>query len=133
MISLVLVLKIFSKLFVGKKPPDEINVIAKLNELNDRIFIIFKIIKIINVRNVYKIKILIDCFKVSEVLNDKKLVKDFFKLTSKISIKRIIENKKYNPPIHCDEDLHNIKLSSRCLTFEKIEKPVEVKPDTASK
>jgi len=127
------VLKIFSKLFVGKKPPDEINVMAKLNELNDRMFIIFKIIKITNVRNVYKIKILIDCFKVSEVLNDKKLVKDFFKLTSKISIKRIIENKKYNPPIHCDEDLHNIKLSSRCLTFEKIEKPVEVKPDTASK
>ena len=133
MISLVLVLKIFSKLFVGKKPPDEINVMAKLNELNDLMLIIFKIIKITNVRNVYKIKILIDCFKVSEVLNDKKLVKDFFKLTSKISIKRIIENKKYNPPIHCDEDLHNIKLSSKCFTFEKIEKPVEVKPDTASK
>ena len=133
MISLVLVLKIFSKLFVGKKPPDEINVMAKLNELNDRMFIIFKIIKIINVRSVYKIKILIDCFKVSEVLNDKKLVKDFFKLTSKISIKRIIENKKYNPPIHWDEDLHNIKLSSICLMFEKIENPVEVKPDMASK
>ena len=133
MISLVLVLKIFSKLFVGKKPPDEINVMAKLNELNNLMFIVFKIIKITNVRNVYKTKILIDCFKVSEVLNDKKLVKDFFKLTSKISIKRIIENKKYNPPIHCDEDLHNIKLSSRCLTFEKIENPVEVKPDTASK
>ena len=133
MISLVLVLKIFSKLFVGKKPPDEINVMAKLNELNDLMFIIFKIIKITNVRNVYKIKILIDCFRVSEVLNDKKLVKDFFKLISKISIKRIIENKKYNPPIHCDEDLHNIKLSSRCLILLNMVKPVEVKPEIDSK
>ena len=34
------------------------------------------------------------------VLNDKKFVKDFFKLLSKISINKIIENKKYNPPIH---------------------------------
>ena len=133
MISLVLVLKIFSKLFVGKKPPDEINVMAKLNELNDLMLIIFKIIKITNVRNVYKIKILIDCFKVSEVLNDKKLVKDFFKLTSKISIKRIIENKKYNPPIHCEVDLQINKGSSTFLTSSIIVKPVEVKPAIASK
>ena len=133
MISLVLVLKIFSKLFVGKKPPDEINVMAKLNELNDLMFIIFKIIKITNVKNEYNIKTLNDCFKVSEVLNDKRLVKGFFKLTSKISIKSIIENKKYKPPIHCDEDLHSIRLSSRCFILSKIENPVDVKPDTDSK
>ena len=38
--------------------------------------------------------------KVSDTLNDKKFVKDFFKLLSKISISKIIENKKYNPPTH---------------------------------
>jgi hypothetical protein len=63
--------KIFDKLFVGKKPPDEIIVIAKLNELKDLILEIFKIIKIPKVRAIYKINILVDCFKVSEVLNDK--------------------------------------------------------------
>jgi len=63
--------KIFDKLFVGKKPPDEIIVIAKLNELNDLILEIFKITKIPKVRIVYKINILVECFKVSEVLNDK--------------------------------------------------------------
>ena len=63
--------KIFDKLFAGKKPPDEIIVIAKLNELKDRILEIFKIIKIRKVSAIYKINILVDCLKVSEVLNDK--------------------------------------------------------------
>ena len=63
--------KIFDKLFVGKKPPDEIIVMARLNELKDLILEIFKITKITKVRAVYKINILADCFKVSEVLNDK--------------------------------------------------------------
>ena len=53
-----------------------------------------------NVNNIYKINIFDDCFNVSDVLNDKKFVKDFFKLLSKISINKIIENKKYSPPIH---------------------------------
>ena len=44
---------------------------ARLNELKDLIFEIFKITKITKVRVVYKINILVDCFKVSEVLNDK--------------------------------------------------------------
>ena len=74
-----------------------------------------------------------DCFNVSEVLNDKKFVKDFFKLLSKISINNTIEIKKYNPPIHCDEDLHNIKLSSMCLILLNMVKPVEVKPEIDSK
>ena len=47
-----------------------------------------------NVNKIYKINILDDCFKVSDVLNVKKFVKDFFKLLSKISINKIIENKK---------------------------------------
>ena len=63
--------KIFDKLFVGKKPPDEIIVMARLNELKDLMLEIFKITKITKVRTVYKINILVDCFKVSEVLNDK--------------------------------------------------------------
>jgi hypothetical protein len=42
----------------------------------------------------YNKKILKDCFKISALLNDIKLVKDFLKLVSKISINKIIENKK---------------------------------------
>ena len=99
-ISLVFVLMIEDKLLTGIKPPDEINVIAKLNESKDLKSKIFKITNIKNVNKVQRINILDDCFKVSDVLKDKKLVKDFFKLLSKISINNIIENKKYKPPIH---------------------------------
>ena len=113
--SLVFVLMIEDKLLTGIKPPDEINVIAKLNESKDLRSKIFKITNIKNVNKVQRINILDDCFKVSDVLKDKKLVKDFFKLLSKISINNIIENKKYKPPIHWEDDLHNIKLSSKCL------------------
>ncbi len=74
-----------------------------------------------------------DCFRISEELNEKKFVIDFFKLSSKTSIKIIIENKKYKPPIHCDVERHKIKLSSKCLILSNIEKPVEVKPEIASK
>ena len=99
-ISLVFVLMIEDKLLTEIKPPDEINVIAKLNESKDLRSKIFKITNIKNVNKVQRINILDDCFKVSDVLKDKKLVKDFFKLLSKISINNIIENKKYKPPIH---------------------------------
>ena len=99
-ISLVFVLMIEDKLLTGIKPPDEINVIAKLNESKDLRSKVFKITNIKNVNKVQRINILDDCFKVSDVLKDKKLVKDFFKLLSKISINNIIENKKYKPPIH---------------------------------
>ena len=50
-------------------------------------------------------------------------------LFEKISIKK---NKKYNPPIHCDEDRQSIRVVSRYLIFLKIENPVPVIPDTAS-
>ena len=99
-ISLMLLFTIADKLFAGKKPPDEINVIARLNESKTLKSKIFKITKILKVNKIYKINIFNDCFSVSEVLNDKKFVKDFFKLLSNISINKIIENKKYNPPIH---------------------------------
>ena len=45
----------------------------------------------------------------------------------------IIEKRKYKPPIHCDDDLHKIRLSSKCFIFSKIVKPVDVKPEIDSK
>ena len=121
------------KLLDGKKPPEEITVIAKFNELNILMSKIFKITKIPNVNNEYKKKIFNDCFNVSDLLKDIKLVNDFLKLWSNMSIKRMIENKKYNPPIHCEADLHKIKLWSIWLILLKIVKPVDVKPEIASK
>jgi hypothetical protein len=86
--------RIFDKLFVGKNPPDEIIVIARFNELNVLTLKKFNIIKIKNVKTEYNKRILKDCFRVSALLNDIKFVKDFLKLLSKISISKIIENKK---------------------------------------
>tara|TARA_Y100000590_G_C15678366_1_gene998847 strand:+ start:621 stop:959 length:339 start_codon:yes stop_codon:yes gene_type:complete len=91
---------ILSKLFNGKKPPEEIKVKEKLKASKVLRSIIFKIIKITNVKKEYNIKTFNDCFKVSDVLNDKKYVNDFFKLLSNTSINKIIEKRKYNPPIH---------------------------------
>ena len=54
----------------GKKPPDEMIVRAKFKESNVLIEKIFKIINIIIVNDEYKIKILIACFKISELLKD---------------------------------------------------------------
>ena len=42
----------------------------------------------------------LDQIKSLEKLNEIKFVSDFFKLSSKISINKMIENKKYKPPIH---------------------------------
>ena len=89
-----LLVKIFERLLVGKKPPEEIMLIAKFKELKDLIFSKFKIIKMDNVISEYNKKILNDCFNVSDLLNDIKFVKDFLKLLSKISIKKIIEKRK---------------------------------------
>jgi hypothetical protein len=50
-------------------------------------------------------------------------------LLEKIIIKK---NKKYNPPIHCDEERHKISVGSRYLIFLKIEKPVPVSPEIDS-
>ena len=89
-----LFIKILERLFDGKKPPEEIIVIDKFKELNILISNKFRMTKIPSVINEYKKKIFNDCFKVSALLKDIKLVKDFLKLWSKISIKSIIENKK---------------------------------------
>ena len=85
------------------------------------------------VSNEYKINILKVCLKVSDILKDKKFVKDFFIFSSNISINKINENKKYKPPTHCDDDLHKIKLSSKCFMLSNILKPVDVNPDIDSK
>ena len=74
--------KIEERLFEGKKPPDEIMVIDKLKEWKDLISKIFKMKKINIVMQEYKTKILIVCFRTSLLLNDKKFVSDFFKLSS---------------------------------------------------
>ena len=49
-----------------------------------------------------------------------------------MSIKKIIENKKYKPPIHWIDDLHKIRPWSICFILSKIVNPVEVNPETAS-
>tara|TARA_B110000967_G_C18292663_1_gene274549 strand:+ start:217 stop:486 length:270 start_codon:yes stop_codon:yes gene_type:complete len=89
-----LLTNILDKLFDGKNPPEEMIVIARFKELNILISKIFKITKIPNVINEYKRKIFKTCFRVSDLLKDIKLVRDFLKLLSKISINNIIENKK---------------------------------------
>ena len=93
-ITCELFIKILDKLLDGKKPPDEIIVIARFKELNILSSNIFNMKKIPNVINEYKRKIFKDCFKVSALLKDIKLVKDFLKLWSKISINNTIEDKK---------------------------------------
>ena len=61
----------FESSFVGKNPPDEIIVKAKFKESKLLIDIRFRIIKINNVKPDYNKKILVDCFRISELLNDK--------------------------------------------------------------
>ena len=75
-------IKIVERSFTGKKPPEEIIVIAKLKDINDLIPKKFKTKKINTVSDEYKKNILIVCFKISELLKDIKFVKDFFRLSS---------------------------------------------------
>ena len=119
--------------FKGRNPPDEIKDIDKLKESKVLKSNILRIINIITVSNEYRISILKVCLKVSDILKDKKFVRDFFIFSSNISINKINENKKYKPPIHCDDDLHKIKLSSKCFMLSNILKPVDVNPDIDSK
>ena len=67
----VLFLRIFESSLLGKKPPEDIIVNAKFSALKLLIEIKFKIININNVRPEYNKKILVDCFKISELLKDK--------------------------------------------------------------
>ena len=63
-------LKIKERSFTGKKPPDDISVKAKFNELKDLIEDKLKIIKIINVKPEYNEKIFIACLYISELSKD---------------------------------------------------------------
>ena len=73
---------IFDKSLTGKKPPDEIIVRARFKESNVLIEKIFNDININIVSEEYKIKILVACLKLSELLKDVKFVNDFLKLSS---------------------------------------------------
>ena len=75
-----LFIRILDRSFDGKNPPDDIIVIARFKELKDLILNIFRIIKIPKVNNEYNKKIFNDCLKISALLKDIKLVKDFLKL-----------------------------------------------------
>ena len=68
--------------FTGKKPPEEIKVKARFNELKDLIERIFKIIKIIRVNKEYSRKIFIACLNTSELSKEIKFVKVFLKFLS---------------------------------------------------
>ena len=68
--------------FTGKNPPEEIIVIERLNELNVLISNKFNVINIKKVNEEYRINILVVCLIISELLKEKKFVKDFFKLSS---------------------------------------------------
>ena len=80
----------------GRNPPDEITVIAKFSELNDLIPRMFRIIKIDIVNPEYSKRILIDCFKISAELKDKKLVKDFFNFRHRYRLKKLLNIKNTN-------------------------------------
>ena len=129
--NLPLIIKL--RLLSGKNPPDEINVNDKLKESKILTPDTDNNKKIIIVSIRYIELIFKDCFKVSLLLNEIKFVSDFFKLVSKISINKINEIKKYNPPTHWVEDLQRIKLWFKCFKFSNTVKPVEVNPETDSK
>ena len=73
---------IFERSFVGKKPPEEIKENARFKESKALIENKFKIKKMIRVIPEYSKKIFTACLKISELLNEKKFVKDFLKLSS---------------------------------------------------
>ncbi len=62
---------IFVRSLSGKKPPDDIKLNAKFNELKVRTENIFKIRKIINVNKEYSKKILIACLRISLLSNER--------------------------------------------------------------
>tara|TARA_B100001057_G_scaffold157130_1_gene157692 strand:+ start:715 stop:948 length:234 start_codon:yes stop_codon:yes gene_type:complete len=73
---------IFERSLTGKNPPDEIIVKAKFSESNVLIENKFNNINIRIVSEEYNMNILVVCLKLSELLNDVKLVNVFLKLSS---------------------------------------------------
>ena len=66
----------------GKKPPEDIKVKAKFNELNDLIEKKFKTIKIKSVNDEYNKKTFRVCLNISELSNEIKFVSVFFRFSS---------------------------------------------------
>ena len=62
---------IFVRSLSGKKPPDDIKLNAKFNELKVRTENMFKTRKIINVKKEYSKKILKACLKISLLSNER--------------------------------------------------------------
>ena len=62
---------IFERSLSGKKPPDDIKLNARFNELKDRTEKKFKTKKIINVKKEYNKKIFIACLKISLLSNER--------------------------------------------------------------
>ena len=62
---------IFVRSLSGKKPPDDIKLNAKFNELKVLTENMFKTRKIINVKKEYSKKILIACLKISLLSNER--------------------------------------------------------------
>ena len=62
---------IFVRSLSGKKPPDDIKLNAKFNELKVRKENMFKTRKMISVKNEYSKKILIACLKISLLSNER--------------------------------------------------------------
>ena len=73
---------IFERSFTGKKPPEEIKVNAKFNELKDLIEKILSTIKIINVKIEYNMNIFIACLNISALSKEIKFVNVFLKFSS---------------------------------------------------
>ena len=78
----VLSLIILERSLTGRNPPDEIIVKARFNESKVLIENKFNIINIERVKVEYNRKILVTCFKTSELLKEIKFVNVFLKFSS---------------------------------------------------
>ena len=78
----VLSLTIKESSFTGKNPPEEIIVKAKFKESKVLIEKKFKTMNIKRVKDEYRRKILVTCFKISELLKEIKFVNVFLKFSS---------------------------------------------------
>ena len=73
---------ILERSLTGRKPPEEIIVKAKFKESKVLIEKKFKTMNIKRVKDEYRRKILVTCFKISELLKEIKFVNVFLKFSS---------------------------------------------------
>ena len=78
----ILSLIILERSLTGRNPPEEIIVKAKFKESKVLIEKKFKTMNIKSVKDEYRRKILVTCFKISELLNEIKFVNVFLKFLS---------------------------------------------------